>query len=109
MGEARDPELLTDPSYIGSPYFTQSEANQLKSFVPDGSDTTVHLLLESALDEKLKRRQKKREATQDYWVCAAHDLAPVFEKAFGVRSKDLQKDKKFIKSLTSDGLVLKEK
>ncbi|KAL8712484.1 MAG: hypothetical protein Q9220_003332 [cf. Caloplaca sp. 1 TL-2023] len=102
-------ELIIDPSYIGAPYFTPAEAKQLKSFIPDGSEIKLQLLVESTLNEKLNRRQKKREATQDYRVCPAHDLAPVFEKAFNVRPKDLQNDKRFLKSLTNDGLVLKEK
>ncbi|KAL8834798.1 MAG: hypothetical protein Q9170_003594 [Blastenia crenularia] len=101
-------ELIIDPSYIGAPYFTPAETKQLKSFVPEGSESSLQMLVACALEEKLNRRQKKREATRDYRVCAAHDLAPVFEKAFGVRPKELQRDKKLIKSLTTDGLVLKE-
>ncbi|KAL8925832.1 MAG: hypothetical protein Q9208_003329 [Pyrenodesmia sp. 3 TL-2023] len=100
-------ELITDPSYIAAPYFDPSEIQRIKSFIPDGQDITLGQLIESTLDEKLNRRMKKRVATGDYRVCAAHDLAPVFEQAFGVRPKDLQKDKKFVKSLTADGLILR--
>ena len=100
-------ELIIDPSYIGAPYFDSSEAQRMKSFIPDGRDITLQELVLSTLDEKLNRRMKKRVATADYRVCAAHDLAPVFEKAFCIKPKDLQKDKKFIKGLTANGLALK--
>ncbi|KAI4189593.1 MAG: hypothetical protein LQ346_005093 [Caloplaca aetnensis] len=101
-------ELITDPSYIAAPYFEPPEIQSIKSFIPGGCDITLGQLIESTLDEKLNRRMKKRVATADYRVCAAHDLAPVFEQAFGVRPKDLQKDKMFVKSLTADGLILRQ-
>ncbi len=101
-------ELITDPSYIAAPYFEPPEVQKIKSFIPNGCDITLGQLIASTLDEKLNRRMKKRVATADYRVCAAHDLAPVFEQAFGVRPKDLQKDKKFVKSLTADGMVLRK-
>ncbi|KAL8759097.1 MAG: hypothetical protein Q9184_003722 [Pyrenodesmia sp. 2 TL-2023] len=100
-------ELITDPSYIAAPYFDPSEIHKIKSFIPEGCEITLGQLIEATLDEKLNRRMKKRVATADYRVCAAHDLAPVFEQAFGVRPKDFQKDKKFVKTLTADGLVLR--
>ncbi|KAI4279950.1 MAG: hypothetical protein L6R38_004841 [Xanthoria sp. 2 TBL-2021] len=100
-------DLVTDRSYISAPYFTPSEIKAIKSFVPDGGESTLEQLILSALETKLERRKKKQLANGDYRVCASHDLAPVFEKAFGVRPKDLAKDKKFVKALTKDGLVLR--
>lgn len=100
-------ELIIDPSYIAAPYFEPPEIEKIKSFIPDGRETTLGQLIESTLDEKLNRRMKKRVATADYRVCAAHDLAPVFEQAFGIRPKDLHKDREFVKSLTVDGLILR--
>ncbi|KAL8840612.1 MAG: hypothetical protein Q9176_003725 [Flavoplaca citrina] len=106
--ESRDRlELIADLTYIGAPYFTPPEIKAIKSFVPDGGDSTLEQLVLSTLQMKLNRRKKKRMATSDHRVCAAHDLAPVFEKAFGVRPKDLTKDKKFVKEVTVNGLVLK--
>ncbi|KAL9594310.1 MAG: hypothetical protein Q9219_007104 [cf. Caloplaca sp. 3 TL-2023] len=101
-------ELIIDPSYIGAPYFEPSEAQRLHSFVPEGQGLTLKELVDSTLVERLNRRMKKRAASADYRVCAAHDLAPVFEKAFGVKPKDLQKDKKFVKAVTAGGLSLEK-
>lgn len=102
-------EPITDPSYIGAPYFEPAEIQRLKSLVADDREATLEQIIESTLDEKMDRRMKKRVASNDYRVCAAHDLAPVFEKAFNVKPKELQRGKKFIKALTADGLLLKQK
>ncbi|KAL8719746.1 MAG: hypothetical protein Q9225_003290 [Loekoesia sp. 1 TL-2023] len=101
-------ELITDPSYIGAPYFESSEIHTLKTLVPDGQECSLGQLVELILDEKLNRRMKKRVATADYRVCAAHDLAPLFEAAFAIKPKDLQRDKRFVKQLTADGLLWKQ-
>ncbi|KAL8657426.1 MAG: hypothetical protein Q9226_001919 [Calogaya cf. arnoldii] len=100
-------ELIIDPSYIAAPYFTPSEVEAIKSFVPNGGETTLEQLILSTLATKLERRKKKRVATGDHRVCPAHDLAPIFEKAFGIKAKDLVKDKKFVKAVTANGLVMK--
>ena len=36
----------------------------------------------------------------------AHDLAPIFERVFGIKHKDLQKDKEFVNLLSTNGLEL---
>lgn len=100
-------DLVTDRSYIAAPYFTPSEIRSIKAFVPDGSESTLEQLILSALETKLERRKKKQVESCDYRVCASHDLAPVVEKAFSIRPKDLAKDKKLIKALTKDGLILR--
>jgi len=46
--------------------------------------------------------------TSDYRVCAAHDLAPLFEKAFDVKAADLAKNKAFLRCLDKGGLESKE-
>lgn len=42
--------------------------------------------------------------TANYRVCAAHDLAPIVEKAFRVHPKDLTKNKGFLKLVNTRGL-----
>jgi hypothetical protein len=51
---------------------------------------------------------KKRVDNQDFRVCAAHDLAPIFEKAFGIHPKQLDKDSEFIGLTKRYGLGLPE-
>ena len=43
----------------------------------------------------------------DYRVCAAQDLAPIFETAFNIKPKDLAKDDAFLSLLGNSGLKLK--
>jgi len=50
---------------------------------------------------------KKRVESGDYRVCAAHDLAPIFEKAFNIKLDDLAKDDGFLSLLDKSGLKLK--
>ena len=99
-------ELVIDASYISAPYFEPAEVRTLKSMVINDSGQKLEQLIQETLDEKLSRR--KRVESADYRVCAAHDLAPVFERVFGVKPKDLQKDKKFVKTLSTNGLDLKK-
>jgi hypothetical protein len=47
---------------------------------------------------------KKRVESADYWVCAAHDLAPIFEKAFDIKPKELAKNKEFLDRMEKSGL-----
>jgi hypothetical protein len=49
---------------------------------------------------------KKRADSQDFRVCAAHDLAPIFEKAFGIHPKQLGKNSKFPALVKEYGLEL---
>ncbi len=51
---------------------------------------------------------KKRVDSRDFRVCAAHDLAPIFEKAFEIHPKQLDKDSKFISLTKRYGLGLPE-
>lgn len=45
-------------------------------------------LMEEILNERLNRRMKKRVESGDHRVCAAHDIAPILEKALGIKPKD---------------------
>jgi hypothetical protein len=56
------------------------------------------------LDERLNRRMKKRVESEDYRVCAAHDLAPIFEKALGINPKELAKSQEFLARVDTEGL-----
>lgn len=79
----------------------------LKSTVADGKKT-LETVIEEELNERLERRIKKRVERGDFRVCAAHDLAPIFENAFDIKPKDLAKNKEFPAVLDRYGLKLKD-
>jgi hypothetical protein len=56
----------------------------------------------------LQRRIKKRVESGDFRVCAAHDLAPIFEKAFNIKSKDLERDRELRGLIEEFGLDINE-
>ena len=62
--------------------------------------------IQETLDERLEGRIKKREESGDFRVCAAHDLAPIFEKAFDIKVKDLEQNAHFVDMVEEKGLVL---
>lgn len=98
---------VQDLSYIGAPYFDPVEAQQLKAYVMDGTDNKpLEILIKDTLKERLERRMKKRADTGDYRVCAAHDIAPIFEKAFDIKPKDLQTNTEFLALLDRSQLKL---
>ena len=92
-------DTIADAAYIGMPYFTETEATQLKSTLIDTRVTNPHykgpkiekvpedekelsLVIEETLHKKLEQRNEKRKKEGDYRVCAAHDIAPIFENWF---------------------------
>ena len=97
-------ESIVDASFIGTPYFQSDEIEYLKSTTVDGKP--LRQIIQEVLDERLERRMKKRVESGDYRVCAAHDLAPIFEKAFGIKSKELAAHSQFQELLTAYGLGL---
>ena len=99
-------ETVIDPSYLGEPYFNPEEADKIKGARLDG-DKTLSALIEETLDERLNRRMKKRVESGDYRVCAAHDVAPILEKALGIRPKVLERDQGFLNTMAANGLHLK--
>lgn len=99
-------ETVVDVSYIGLPYFKPEEAEMLKSMMFDGK--TLGSLIEVTLQERLEKRMKKRVESGDYRVCAAHDVAPVLEKVFGINPKLLAKNKTFLELIDRSGLFLKD-
>lgn len=98
-------ESVVDPSYLGEPYFDQKEAEKIKGARLDG-DKTMSCLIEETLNERLERRMKKRVESGDYRVCAAHDVAPILEKALGIKPKDLEKNQAFLDRMSTTGLLL---
>ncbi|KAL2004713.1 hypothetical protein VTN00DRAFT_3241 [Thermoascus crustaceus] len=116
----------THPSYIGPPYFSPSEAEALRNmlvpiipvFYPGSQNKNLSMketktltladLISSTLSERLQCRLKKRLESSDFRVCAAHDLAPVFERAFGVDPKVLDKDEEFLRLLDTGGLEIRD-
>jgi hypothetical protein len=51
---------------------------------------------------------KKRVQSSDFRVCAAHDLAPIFEKALDIKPKELERDCDFLALAEQFGLDLGE-
>jgi hypothetical protein len=99
-------DSIVDASYLGTPYFKPEEVDMLKATKVDG-EMTLETVIRNTLEERLERRLKKRVESGDYRVCAAHDLAPIFETAFAIKPKDLAKDSGFLSLLDKSGLKLK--
>ncbi|KAF4555824.1 Hypothetical protein D9617_2g057880 [Elsinoe fawcettii] len=97
-------DLIVDPSYSGQPYFSNEEVSRLTTTkLVNGK--TISEIVQETLNVRLERRMKKRVERSDYRICAAHDLAPVFEKAFDVNPKDLARNVKFIELVDKHGLT----
>ncbi|KAF2017086.1 hypothetical protein BU24DRAFT_143463 [Aaosphaeria arxii CBS 175.79] len=112
-------DAVVDTHYLGAPYFDPVERSLLlssliiPSFPSSSSSTTTTDTLQDTLDDFFRRKLEKRvkgriEKEGDGRICAAHDLAPVFERAFGVRMKELEKNRGFMKLLRTRGLELRE-
>ena len=96
-------ETVIDPSYLDSPYLTTLEADKIKCTRLE-SGQTISALIAATLEERLSRRMKKRVASGDYRVCSAHDVAPILEKALGIRPKDLDTSPAFLDMMAAKGL-----
>ena len=97
-------ESVTHPSYIGLPYFEAPEADAIRAVNYNGEP--LSRVLQTGLDARLSRRVDKRVASGDFRICAAHDLAPILGRAFGINLKQLTKDKSFLKLVDTKGLDL---
>ena len=49
---------------------------------------------------------KKRVESGDDRVCAAHDVAPILEKALGINPKDLERNQAFLDTTSANDLLL---
>jgi predicted CopG family antitoxin len=58
------------------PYFSHSEAELLKTVHIDGHKSFSQVI-EEVLGGRLERRLKKRIKSENFLVCAAHELASV--------------------------------
>ncbi|KAL1970319.1 hypothetical protein VTN77DRAFT_5479 [Rasamsonia byssochlamydoides] len=98
-------EQVVDVLYLGTPYFQAEESELLKNmvFVVDDQKTLAQYTQES-LEERLNRRMKKRVRSGDFRVRAAHDLAPIFEKALEIHPRKLAHDEGFLQRLENGGL-----
>jgi hypothetical protein len=92
--------------YVGEPYFTSIEADKVLHTVTDAATGgTLSDVINQFFTQKLARRLDGRiKEKGDYCICAAHDLAPLFEKAFRLNGKDLAKNKAFTALVGKGGL-----
>lgn len=102
-------DSIVDITYLGKPYFDEEEVEALENTISNSSGSqgeTLAQKIESTLDERLNRRMKKRIESSDFRVCAAHDLAPIFEAVFDIPPKKLAK--KLVSLISSRGLILRD-
>ncbi|EFQ99989.1 hypothetical protein MGYG_02997 [Nannizzia gypsea CBS 118893] len=102
-------DSIVDITYLGKPYFNEKEVEILKNTVSNSSGSeTLAQKTEYTLDERLNRRIKKRVESSDFRVCAAHDLAPIFETVFDIHPKKLAKSSVLLSLISSRGLRLQD-
>ncbi|KAM5434677.1 hypothetical protein MferCBS31731_006623 [Microsporum ferrugineum] len=102
-------DSIVDITYLGKPYFNEEEVEILKNSISNSSGSeTLAQKIESTLDERLNRRIKKRVESSDFRVCAAHDLAPIFEAVFDIHPKKLAKNFVLVSLISSRGLRLRD-
>ncbi|KAE9984398.1 hypothetical protein BLS_002428 [Venturia inaequalis] len=94
-----------DALYIGAPYFTPDEAATLRATAVKG-DKTLQTVIRETLEDRLLRRMKGKVGSGDHRVCAAHDLARIFEKAFFIDHERLAGDTKFLALVAAFRLFL---
>jgi hypothetical protein len=97
---------IIDSSYLCLPYFSADEVAQLKATTVHNDTKRLEDVIQETLNERLQRRMKKRVQSGDFRVCAAHDLAPIFEKALNIKPKDLEGDRDFLTLVEQHGLNL---
>ncbi|KAF2689018.1 hypothetical protein K458DRAFT_261900, partial [Lentithecium fluviatile CBS 122367] len=90
-------DAVVSEKYIGAPYFSVVEsAKVLNTIINSATMEKLKDAIDKYFGERLAARLKGRmEETGDYRVCAAHDLAPIFEQAFRVNGRDLGMNKEF--------------
>jgi hypothetical protein len=95
----------TDELYISSPYFSEAEAAQTKSALIIDAENIGDKpsTVEEFIKTQLETFFEKRRASGDARPCGPHDLAPIYEKAFGIEHTVLQ-DEKLLARLRRSGL-----
>ncbi|KAJ4299830.1 hypothetical protein N0V90_005076 [Kalmusia sp. IMI 367209] len=104
-------ECVVASNYIGEPYFNDHESQMLLSTIidPITGETlgkAVDDFFKTEVPQRIEDEMKKKN---DYRVCASHDIAPIFERAFGVKPTDLSKNKAFTKLVGKGGLEALDK
>jgi hypothetical protein len=101
-------DTIVASNYIGMPYFTEHESEILLNTTTNPlTGETLRAAVDSFLSQVVAQRLQNdgvMSKKNDYRVCTNHDIAPIFEQAFGVRAKELGKDEKFVKMLRKKGL-----
>ncbi|KAG5292683.1 hypothetical protein I7I48_04843 [Histoplasma ohiense] len=83
--ESRQRLLSTQSQFcLGEPYFSASAIGDILKL------PAVNSTLDEALNGILERKKQRGE---DEEICAAHDLAPCFERAFGIDWATVRKEK----------------
>ncbi|KAH8898601.1 hypothetical protein GQ53DRAFT_816836 [Thozetella sp. PMI_491] len=81
---------------------TESTAIAIHAFV-HAPATAEGTTVEQAIQSSLQNFFKKRQASGDARPCGPHDLAPIYERVFGVTATE-GKDEKFLARLRRNGL-----
>ncbi|KAH7130250.1 hypothetical protein B0J11DRAFT_429854, partial [Dendryphion nanum] len=99
-------ECVADEFYLRELYFSNGEAIKLRNTIVDANGKTPGSIIRDFFKTTLEKRLKGRmQETGDWKLCAAHDLAPIFEKVFGVSAKDFSKNKVFTMLVQKGGLT----
>ena len=119
----------THELYISAPYFTESEAIQVRttlidnaregaitegeegassvvqdpSFFPTDSSCCEKAKLEEAIQNRLANFFEKRRASGDSRPCGPHDMIPIYLSIFGIGKEEL-KDERFLSRVRRSGL-----
>ena len=101
-------ECVADSSYLCLPYFNVDEVAHLKATMVHNNTKKLEDVIQETLDERLQCRMKKQVQSGDFRVCAAHDLALIFEKAPNIKPKDLERDRDFLALVEQFGLNLRD-
>jgi hypothetical protein len=96
-------------SCTSAPYFTAEEAARIKATkveIPDdvNAEVTETSTVEDAIISSLANFFEKRKASGDSRSCGPHDMAPVYQRVFGIEKEDI-KDEKFLSRLRRVGLL----
>jgi hypothetical protein len=101
----------TDELYLSLPYFTNAESAAIKTALVDRTDVgeldgiklEQNQTSEMAIKTNLATFFEKRKASEDSRPCGPHDIAPLYQKVFGIETAEIQDDR-FLARLRRQGL-----
>ncbi|KAL4894009.1 hypothetical protein BDV59DRAFT_192784 [Aspergillus ambiguus] len=101
-------DAIADISYIGLPYFSEAEAEDLKNTMSGGKtlSSIVEQELAQELAQRFERRARKRIKNDDFRTCTAHDIAPILARTLDIDLNRLEKDQRFLHLVNTKGLEL---